>query len=214
MRGRPHLFVDRSCVLLVAVGITESLALVFVLSKEAAKCYCILDSDSQNGWCDRTVTSQSPKCLIYGFILLQYAVTRSFNLHLSKSIIIILLNLLHSMVNKMFFTMINSAAALSILGFVRVAIAADVHGSSAQGTMGPVAFLWPTDRTWSADTDNVGPCGSNVGVTNRTVFPFGCMPFVYSRFNTVTNNVGSHRLHRAHNCRRCLRYGSPHCIWE
>jgi hypothetical protein len=65
---------------------------------------------------------------------------------------------------------VTSAAAL--LG---MAAAAEVHGASAQGTvMGPVAFLWPADRTWSADADNVGPCGSNAAVGNRTDFPVGC----------------------------------------
>ncbi|KAI0967907.1 hypothetical protein F4678DRAFT_482919 [Xylaria arbuscula] len=46
------------------------------------------------------------------------------------------------------------------------------HGQDAEGTVqGPVAFLWPEDRPWSAGTDNIGPCGSPNGVTNRTSFP-------------------------------------------
>ncbi|KAI1734977.1 hypothetical protein F4680DRAFT_462006 [Xylaria scruposa] len=46
------------------------------------------------------------------------------------------------------------------------------HGQDAEGTVqGPVAFLWPEDRPWSAATDNVGPCGSPNKVTNRTEFP-------------------------------------------
>ncbi|KAL8377127.1 hypothetical protein RB595_008005 [Gaeumannomyces hyphopodioides] len=46
------------------------------------------------------------------------------------------------------------------------------HGVGALGTeMGPVAFLWPADRPWSADADNTAPCGSVRGVTNRTPFP-------------------------------------------
>lgn len=50
--------------------------------------------------------------------------------------------------------------------------AAEVHGANAEGTtMGPVAFLWPGDRPWSASHDNSGPCGSSSGVTNRTEFP-------------------------------------------
>ncbi|KAG8157033.1 hypothetical protein KVR01_013023 [Diaporthe batatas] len=50
--------------------------------------------------------------------------------------------------------------------------AAEVHGANSQGTtMGPVAFLWPGDRPWSASHDNTGPCGSSSGVTNRTQFP-------------------------------------------
>ncbi|KAI0906971.1 hypothetical protein F4823DRAFT_604915 [Ustulina deusta] len=46
------------------------------------------------------------------------------------------------------------------------------HGQDAEGTVqGPVAFLWPEDRPWSAGTDNIGPCGSPDGVINRTNFP-------------------------------------------
>ncbi|KAI1249435.1 hypothetical protein MGN70_009048 [Eutypa lata] len=48
----------------------------------------------------------------------------------------------------------------------------EVHGQGAEGTeMGPVAFLWPADRPWSASSDNVAPCGSSSGVSNRTSFP-------------------------------------------
>ncbi|KAI8948052.1 hypothetical protein F4801DRAFT_558484 [Xylaria longipes] len=46
------------------------------------------------------------------------------------------------------------------------------HGQGAEGTVqGPVAFLWPEDRPWSAATDNVGPCGSPSKAANRTEFP-------------------------------------------
>ncbi|ERT00457.1 hypothetical protein HMPREF1624_03830 [Sporothrix schenckii ATCC 58251] len=52
-------------------------------------------------------------------------------------------------------------------GVVRAA-----HGDGDEGSiMGPVAFLWPDDRNWSAAADNNGPCGSTEGVTNRTLFP-------------------------------------------
>ncbi|KAJ9136855.1 hypothetical protein NKR23_g9497 [Pleurostoma richardsiae] len=37
--------------------------------------------------------------------------------------------------------------------------------------MGPAAFMWPPDRTWSSDEDNTAPCGSSSGVGNRTSFP-------------------------------------------
>jgi len=37
--------------------------------------------------------------------------------------------------------------------------------------MGPAAFMWPSDRPWSADVDNVVPCGSSAGVGNRTNYP-------------------------------------------
>ncbi|KAL5391429.1 hypothetical protein DPSP01_001297 [Paraphaeosphaeria sporulosa] len=46
------------------------------------------------------------------------------------------------------------------------------HGSGAEGTeMGPVAFLWPPDRNWTAQADNIAPCGSPDGPSNRTEFP-------------------------------------------
>jgi hypothetical protein len=38
-------------------------------------------------------------------------------------------------------------------------------------TMGPAAFMWPSDRPWSADVDNIAPCGSSAGVGNRTNYP-------------------------------------------
>ncbi|KAJ4344672.1 uncharacterized protein N0V89_012416 [Didymosphaeria variabile] len=37
--------------------------------------------------------------------------------------------------------------------------------------MGPVAFLWPPDRNWTAQADNIAPCGSADGPSNRTEFP-------------------------------------------
>ncbi|KAH7132271.1 hypothetical protein B0J11DRAFT_521304 [Dendryphion nanum] len=50
--------------------------------------------------------------------------------------------------------------------------AAQKHGEGEEGrTMGPVAFMWPADRVWTAADDNRGPCGSPAGVTNRTKFP-------------------------------------------
>ncbi|KAI1164812.1 hypothetical protein F5B18DRAFT_670459 [Nemania serpens] len=46
------------------------------------------------------------------------------------------------------------------------------HGEGVEGTaQGPVAFLWPEDRPWSATSDNIGPCGSSSGASNRTEFP-------------------------------------------
>jgi hypothetical protein len=50
--------------------------------------------------------------------------------------------------------------------------------------MGPVAFLWPADREWSAAADNTAPCGSSVGVTNRTNFPLG--KFIVTFFRMFT----------------------------
>lgn len=61
---------------------------------------------------------------------------------------------------------------LTTLASLAMSARAEVHGASAEGTtMGPVAFLWPDDRPWSASHDNSGPCGSADGVTNRTEFP-------------------------------------------
>ncbi|KAJ8120952.1 hypothetical protein ONZ43_g2475 [Nemania bipapillata] len=53
-----------------------------------------------------------------------------------------------------------------------VTAAEEAHGEGVEGTVqGPVAFLWPDDRPWTAAADNVGPCGSSSGVSNRTSFP-------------------------------------------
>lgn len=63
-------------------------------------------------------------------------------------------------------------STVTTLASVATAAGAEVHGAGAEGTvMGPVAFLWPDDRPWSASSDNSGPCGSADGVTNRTEFP-------------------------------------------
>ncbi|EWC43941.1 hypothetical protein DRE_01293 [Drechslerella stenobrocha 248] len=64
-------------------------------------------------------------------------------------------------------TLILAATALSAVGVV-----AQAHGQGEAGSsMGPVAFLWPEDRPWSAATDNTAPCGSASGPTSRTDFP-------------------------------------------
>ncbi|KAF3940840.1 hypothetical protein ABW19_dt0205491 [Dactylella cylindrospora] len=61
------------------------------------------------------------------------------------------------------------AAALSAIA---APAAAQAHGEGEQGSsMGPVAFLWPDDRPWSAAEDNKAPCGSSSGPGNRTDFP-------------------------------------------
>ena len=46
-----------------------------------------------------------------------------------------------------------------------------VGESDNDPTMGPAAFMWPSDRPWSANVDNVAPCGSSAGVGNRTNYP-------------------------------------------
>ncbi len=67
----------------------------------------------------------------------------------------------------------NKLSRVAILVGVRIAVGEEeAHGEGLQGTeMGPVAFLWPADRPWSASADNSAPCGSSSGVSNRTEFP-------------------------------------------
>ncbi|KAJ9133032.1 Gpi anchored protein [Pleurostoma richardsiae] len=65
----------------------------------------------------------------------------------------------------------SALLSLAILPSLIMA-AEEAHGEGAEGSiMGPVAFLWPDDRPWSADADNTAPCGSSSGVVNRTIFP-------------------------------------------
>ncbi|GME45643.1 hypothetical protein GTA08_BOTSDO09368 [Neofusicoccum parvum] len=65
-----------------------------------------------------------------------------------------------------------TTALLASCALTQLAQGAEVHGASAEGTvMGPVAFLWPADRPWSASADNTAPCGSSSGVSNRTQYP-------------------------------------------
>jgi hypothetical protein len=46
------------------------------------------------------------------------------------------------------------------------------HGKGEEGkSMGPVAFMYPPDRLWTAANDNTGPCGSSEGPSNRTLYP-------------------------------------------
>jgi hypothetical protein len=72
--------------------------------------------------------------------------------------------------------MLFEALPLLVIAAVSSTAAADStpHAAGAEGSvMGPVQFLWPADRPWSADADNTAPCGSNSGVKNRTKFPLG-----------------------------------------
>ncbi|KAI1146432.1 hypothetical protein F4825DRAFT_195393 [Nemania diffusa] len=63
-------------------------------------------------------------------------------------------------------------ALLVALGSSFTTAEEEAHGEGVEGTVqGPVAFLWPDDRPWSAAADNVAPCGSSSGVSNRTAFP-------------------------------------------
>jgi hypothetical protein len=54
--------------------------------------------------------------------------------------------------------------------FVSIALTQD-HGEEESEEMGPVAFMWPPDRTWGAAFDNNAPCGSADEAGNRTEFP-------------------------------------------
>ena len=66
----------------------------------------------------------------------------------------------------------NQLSYLAALAGSRLAAAQEAHGEGLVGTeMGPVAFMWPSDRPWSATADNTAPCGSTAGVSNRTDFP-------------------------------------------
>lgn len=61
---------------------------------------------------------------------------------------------------------------LSLLAVLPWLARAQTHGEGEEGSsMGPVAFLWPSDRVWDAAYDNTAPCGSVAGPSNRTIFP-------------------------------------------
>lgn len=61
------------------------------------------------------------------------------------------------------------------------------HGEDAAKEMGPVAFMWPTDRKWGEKYDNNAPCGSNTGPVNRTDFPLS--RFRCPRFSPSSNSL-------------------------
>ncbi|RFU27261.1 hypothetical protein B7463_g9081, partial [Scytalidium lignicola] len=70
------------------------------------------------------------------------------------------------------FNTASSLTALSWLAMSQLAVSQEVHGEGDEGTiMGPVAFLWPENRAWSAAYDNIAPCGSSSSIDNRTIFP-------------------------------------------
>lgn len=72
---------------------------------------------------------------------------------------------------------------LALLVGAAIASAEDdkVHGQGALGKdMGPVGFLWPKGRPWSASAVNTAPCGSQSGVGNRTMFPICKLPTMLS----------------------------------
>lgn len=69
----------------------------------------------------------------------------------------------------------NTFTVFALVALPRVVVAETTpHAAGAEGSvMGPVAFLWPANRPWSAEADNTAPCGSSSGVGNRTQFPLG-----------------------------------------
>jgi hypothetical protein len=62
---------------------------------------------------------------------------------------------------------------ITLLPLSLAVVFAQEHGEEESKEMGPVAFMWPPDRNWGAAFDNIGPCGSNTQVVNRTAFPLG-----------------------------------------
>lgn len=61
-------------------------------------------------------------------------------------------------------------STLALLG--AAALNGQVYAQSqTSNDMGPGAMMWPTDRPWTADADNIAPCGSPSGPGNRTDFP-------------------------------------------
>ncbi|KAJ9494291.1 hypothetical protein H2202_010215 [Exophiala xenobiotica] len=65
----------------------------------------------------------------------------------------------------------KASLGLSFVGIYAVVLALADHGDDYAEAMGPVAFLWPSDREWGAAKDNTAPCGSAAGVSNRTQYP-------------------------------------------
>ncbi|KAF2179499.1 hypothetical protein K469DRAFT_753887 [Zopfia rhizophila CBS 207.26] len=66
----------------------------------------------------------------------------------------------------------SGLAVLSLLSCLVRAQNTPKHGEGEEGkSMGPVAFLWPSDRPWTVQDDNIAPCGSPNGPSNRTLFP-------------------------------------------
>lgn len=78
---------------------------------------------------------------------------------------------------------------LPVIALATLAVAeVTPHAQGAEGSvMGPVAFLWPEDRPWSADADNTAPCGSSAGITNRTQFPLGKSTYQTQRNPRLTS---------------------------
>lgn len=68
-------------------------------------------------------------------------------------------------------------STLGSLAVMAAAVHAALDTSSAE-EMGPNAFMWPTDRVWSASMDNTAPCGSVASPGNRSDFPMRMFPGV------------------------------------
>ncbi|KAF2462020.1 hypothetical protein BDY21DRAFT_330284 [Lineolata rhizophorae] len=63
------------------------------------------------------------------------------------------------------------AFALAAIQWVKADDDTPAHGEEESEEMGPVAFMWPEDREWSASDDNTAPCGSSEEPGERTQFP-------------------------------------------
>ncbi|KAK3377609.1 hypothetical protein B0H63DRAFT_221023 [Podospora didyma] len=88
--------------------------------------------------------------------------------------------------------------------------------------MGPAAFMWPPDRVWSGQMDNIAPCGSVDSVGTRTLFPlkdgkvaltaqddsynavlrvaFSNNPTTQADFKTILNTVPVNEIDPGHTC--------------
>jgi hypothetical protein len=113
-------------------------------------------------------------------------------------------------------SIVNLVVAVSALTAPQLAQAADeVHGQGVQGTvMGPVAFMWPSDRVWSGSEDNVAPCG-NAAIMNRTDYPVGGMYFSHltkthadTNLPAVTSKVALTIASEAWNVALRIAYGN------
>lgn len=75
-----------------------------------------------------------------------------------------------------FLSIINMRATQFLLAATAASTAYAVaqsagHGADEAENMGPVAFMWPPDRDYNEDHDNIAPCGSKAKVSDRTNFP-------------------------------------------
>lgn len=91
----------------------------------------------------------------------------------------------------------SALLGLSIAGFL-VDAAGDDDGDA---TMGPAAFMWPTDRPWAEDVDNVAPCGSHAAAGNRTNYPL-CKFDLQAEFLCFNSNTSTVKSSKRKACPR------------